>query len=107
VDKDFGVAARPKAMAPALQLGPEFAVVVNLAVENDLNAAVFVANWLASPGEVNDGEPAVYEPDPSCGKIAFGVWAAVGDCITHAFEGRIIWPPSGFGIKNASNSAHY
>ncbi len=66
VDDRLGVAARAEAVAAGLQLGPQLGVVVDLAVEDDLDRTVLVGHRLVPPGEVDDAQPA--HPD---GQAAF------------------------------------
>ena len=54
VDEHLGVRLRGKAVPPAFQPGAKFAVVVDFAVEDDLNRAVLAAHWLGAAGQVND-----------------------------------------------------
>ncbi len=56
---DFGVAFRAKLMSGSQQSFPEFAVIVDFTVEDDLYRAVFVAKRLSTSGDINDREPAM------------------------------------------------
>src|SRR5439155_9066241 len=82
----LGIALCAKAMAFALQVGAETLVVVNLAVEDNLNGPVFVADRLVAAGKIDYGEPAVGEADAGTGPEALSVGAAVGDRARHAFQ---------------------
>ena len=63
VDDGLGVALRAEAMAGGLQPPPQIAVVVDFAVEDDLDRAVFVAHRLAAAGQVDDRQPAMAQGD--------------------------------------------
>ena len=63
MDDDFGVAGRCQLMPAALQFSRQFAVVVDLAIENDLNRAVFIADRLTSAGQVDDRQSTVTQHD--------------------------------------------
>src|ERR1700720_780005 len=54
----FRVAVGIKLMAELLELIAQFAVVVNLAVEDNPGSAVLIMNWLLATFQVNDREPA-------------------------------------------------
>jgi hypothetical protein len=53
-----GVGVGSEAVAAVGQFGAGFRKVVQLTVEDDLHALVFVGKWLASVGEANDTEAA-------------------------------------------------
>ena len=61
VDDRLGVAARVIAMARRFELRAQVRVVVDLAVEDDLDRAVLVAERLRSRREIDDAQPAVPE----------------------------------------------
>ena len=54
VDDHFGVALSAETMAAGLQPGAELLIVVDLAVKDDLDGAVFVADRLVAAGQVDD-----------------------------------------------------
>ena len=54
VDDDFGVALGVKHVAQRLQLGNERLVVVDFAVEDDHDRAVFIEQGLLAGGDVDD-----------------------------------------------------
>src|SRR5271168_74728 len=49
---------RPKLVPVRFKFAAKFAEIVNLAVEGDREGLCFVPDGLASPGQVNDAEPA-------------------------------------------------
>ena len=59
VDNYFGVAVGGEAMPLFHQVFAEFPVIVNLAVKNDLNAAVFIAQRLRAAAEIDDTQAAM------------------------------------------------
>ena len=61
VDDHLGVALGGEPVAAALQVVAQFAVVVDLAVEDHLHRSVFVGQWLAAGVEVDDRKPSVAE----------------------------------------------
>ena len=83
VNDRLGVRGGPEAMAARLELLPELAVVVDLAVEDDPDAAVLVLHRLMAAGAVDDGQPAVTERRVRIGKHAAAVRAAVPEAVGH------------------------
>src|SRR5258708_2043611 len=78
----LGIADRSKLMPMLAQCGYEFDIVVNLAIENDLNGAVLVANRLIASGQINDTQPAHPHDErrnafASGTIITFTIWAAM------------------------------
>ena len=67
VDEHFRVAVRAEAMAAAEESVPQRAVVVDFAVEDDPDRAVFVGQRLMSAGDVEDGEAAMSQGDAGLG----------------------------------------
>src|SRR3546814_7245862 len=53
---DLGVAVRIEGYARLTQLAADFAMIVDLAVEHDVNSAVGRMHWLMSTSEVDDAE---------------------------------------------------
>ncbi len=79
----LGVAVRPKDVAGALQFAGELAIVVDLAVLDDYDAAVFVADRLVAPGQVDDREAPRGDPDPAIDVHPLRVGAAVDERRRH------------------------
>src|SRR5581483_6290106 len=82
----LGVAVRSEAVTRALQLGPELAVVVYLAVLDDPGGAVLVRDRLVARLEVDDREPPRREPDRPVDVRAVAVGAAVDERPAHRGE---------------------
>ena len=57
MDDRFGVAVGAKAMAPRLEIGPQFLVVVDFAVEGDPNRLIFIGERLQARDQIDDREP--------------------------------------------------
>src|SRR5204862_3906551 len=85
---------------------PEFAIVVDLAVEDDDDAAVFVVDRLPSAGQVDDAQPARAEPDVAVEIHALVVRPAVPDARQHAAEHFSADRLAGAVRVYAANSAH-
>ena len=63
-------------MATLLQLPLQFAVIVDLAVEDDLNRIVLVADRLVATGKIDDRQPPMGEANARTGPNPFGVRTA-------------------------------
>ena len=102
VHKDFRVAAGGEAMSLRLEAGAQLAVIVDLAVEDDDESAVFVRDRLMAARHVDDAEPADAEAD-AVGEIEpFVVRTAVHHGPGHAAQdGRVD------GAKDTADAAHY
>src|SRR4029077_1084782 len=58
VDDDLSVGVRIEVVSTAFQLSAKLRKVVNLSVENNPDALIFVVNRLMSAGKVDDAKPA-------------------------------------------------
>ena len=84
VDDHLGVAAGAEDVAQRLQLGHQLLEVVDLAVEDDADAAVLVEQRLLAGGDVDDRQPAMAEADARLDVDAALVGAAVVLRFVHA-----------------------
>ena len=82
----LGVAVRPKDVAGPLEFAGELAIVVDLAVLDDDDAAVFAADRLVAAGQVDDREAPRGDPDPAVDVHALRVGAAVDERRRHPAE---------------------
>ena len=64
-------------MAARLKLRPQFGVVVDFAVEDDPQGAVFVAERLMAGGEVDNAETAHAESSTIACPVPFIVWTTM------------------------------
>src|SRR5450631_601965 len=87
-------------MAAAFQLGAECGEVVNLAVEDDPRAAIFVEDGLMASGEIDDAEAAHAETRAVGDVEPFIVGAAVHDLFAHVVNER-------FGDVALASCAHH
>ena len=83
VDDDLGVGAGAEAMAARRQVRPHVGEVVDLAVEDGPDGAVFVAERLIAGREIDDAEPPVSEPDAGRDVIPGGVGSTMRDRVGH------------------------
>ncbi len=95
VQDDFRVAVGGEAMPAPLQFRAQFDVVEHLAVEDDPQAAVFIADRLVAAGEVDDAQAGVAKPHVRIAVHAESVRAAVPNHAQHAqqygrLNGRLI-----------------
>src|SRR5574338_50087 len=89
VDDGFGVRVGAEGMARSRQLSTQFMVIIDLPIEHDLHAVVFVADRPLAARHVDDAEPAHTEPDTGRHKMALVVRAPVPDGAAHPGEERI------------------
>src|SRR6478672_8972632 len=66
VNNDFRVASGAELMSERLQALRQLREVIDLAVEDYPNGAVFVAEWLLTSFDVDYAEATVSEGNPSC-----------------------------------------
>ena len=77
MDDDFGVRGSLELVTVGLEVPTEIKKVVDLAVKNDPNGAVFVRDWLAAVLDVNDAQPTMSQADHAVEVITLVVRAAV------------------------------
>ena len=106
MNNGLGIAVGAVAMAARLQAGPQLGVVINLAVKNNPNRAIFVAEGLMSGLYVHDTQPAHGDADVAVEISPRIVRTAMHDLAIHGFEG--FGPHSLVAIKvvNGANAAH-
>ena len=104
VDEHLGVAARREAVPGALELVPQLAVVVELAVLDDGDPAVLVRDRLVAGREVDDREPPGGEAHRAFDEGPIGVGPAVDERRAHRRE------PGGVdgaaGRRDSADPAH-
>jgi hypothetical protein len=79
----LGVAGGVEVMPARLQLVPQLGVVVDLSVENDPDALVFVVDWLVAGREVDDRQPAHAQRDAVLHEHTLIIRTAMPDCRAH------------------------
>src|SRR5262249_14249776 len=89
MDKHLGIAVGSETMPLGLEIGTERLEVVDLAVEDDLDGAVLVADRLIASGQVDDRQATVDETDSRLGKEALRVGPAMRDALAHSSQNRI------------------
>src|ERR1017187_3807541 len=106
MNNDFGVGVGVEAMAAAFELGAEFGEIVNLAVENDPCAAVFVEDGLMASGEIDDAEAAHAEASAVGDVKSLIVGAAVNDLVAHVVHESFRDVALASCAHHASDSTH-
>ena len=106
MDEHLGVAARREAMAGALELGGQLPVVVDLAVADDDDGAVFVGDGLVSARDVDDGEPSYPEEDVVVHVGSFVIRPPVDGHGAHPLERAGLWPRIRREGEDPVNAAH-
>ena len=83
VGQDLGVAVGPQLVAAGQHHVPKLGVVVDLAVVDDDDRAIFVGHRLRTARHILDGQPAVAEMDVPVAVEALAVRSPVGDRVGH------------------------
>ena len=105
MDEHLGVAARREAVPGALELVPQLAVVVDLAVLDDRDPAVLVRDRLVARREVDDREPPGREAPPTRRRKApSGVGPAVDERRAHRREAAGV--DGAAGHRDSADPAH-
>ena len=86
VDEHLGVALRRELVPGALEPLAQLAVVVDLAVVDDLDAAVLVADRLVAAREVDDRQAPRRKRDAALDERAGAVGAAVHERVVHRLD---------------------
>jgi hypothetical protein len=71
-------------MATGFELFAQLDEVVNLAVEDDLLGAIFVADWLGASLDVDDGQPEMPQANLTVDEATLPVRAAMSQDVSHA-----------------------
>jgi hypothetical protein len=106
VNNSFGVAPGAIAVSFRLEILSQVPVIVDLAVEYDPDATIFVAERLMAGLYVDDAEAAHRQSGIFLDKESVVVRPAVNDLPVHRFQSVAIYPLSPVGMKNATDSAH-
>src|SRR5216684_3123763 len=83
VDDDLSVAVRIEAVTAGFQFSAKLRKVVNLAVENNPDALVFIVDGLPPAGEVNDAKPTDPKPYWAPRVNPLVVRTAMNDSLAH------------------------
>src|SRR5712692_6045092 len=75
-----------KSMAARFKFTLQFAIVVNLAVENDRGCAITARHRLVTSGKFDDRQPAHAEGDSIIHQRSLIVWPAMRNHTTHALQ---------------------
>ncbi len=94
------------AMAEALELAPQVAVVVDLAVEADPDRLVFVGERLLAGGQIDDAQTAVAQCRLSVDEDPFRVGTAMHDAVAHRDHALAIFGRELTGRDDADDSTH-
>lgn len=105
MDEDFGIGVGAEVVAAGFEAGAEFEVVVDFAVEDDLEVAVLVGDGLPAAFEVDDGEAEVAEGGGAFLEVAVAVGAAVEDAVAHGADQSGVGGAMAIGHKSG-DSAH-
>jgi hypothetical protein len=93
-------------VAAGFELGPDVGVVVDLAVEDDPDGAVFVRQRLLAGLEIDDAETAVAEGGSAVDMEARFVGAAMRDDVAHGHDALAGVGPELRGGDESGDTAH-
>src|SRR5204863_5750580 len=99
-------ALRAEAMTEARKLGDQLAVVVDLAIEYDADAAILVVQRLLARLQVDDRQAAMAEADAGVDVNADFVGTAMVLRLVHPHEHVPVDVATTLRIENAGDSAH-
>jgi hypothetical protein len=106
VDDHLAVGAGGEAVAPGLEVGPQLAKVVDLAVEHGVQRAVLVAHRLAPARQIDDRQPPHPEQRLAVAIDPFVVGPAMGDGGVHRARHRLVGRRAARGRDDADDPAH-
>ena len=102
----LGVGVRGEHVPALEQLAGQLAIVVDLAVEDDLHGAVFVADRLVAGLQVDDAEAIHPEAERAVGQQARLVGAAVLDGVAHGAQRGLVHAARAVPEVDAVDPAH-
>ena len=106
VDDRLGIAPRTEAMAAGDQVATQLVMIVDLAVENDLDRAVLIPDRLLPAGDIDDREPAHAERDLRSDEVPAIVGSAMDDRVAHGAHGATGRFGPELPPRKARNAAH-
>jgi hypothetical protein len=83
VDQDFGVGVRAEDVTASFQASTQCPIVVDFAVENDVDGFVFVGQWLSAAFEIDDRQSTMNKTNAASSKSAFTVRSTMRNGIPH------------------------
>ena len=69
---------------------PKRLVVIDLAIENHPDGAIFIRDWLVASGKVDDAKAPHAEPHRALHKEAFVIRTAVPNLVAHRLDDRLL-----------------
>src|SRR5690242_17801137 len=106
MDNGFGIRFCGKAMASLQQALAQFGIIVDFAVEQYPNAAIFIRNRLMAAGNIDDAQPAVSEANVRSQMNTGVVRTAVLQRIIHALNELRGNPVRLVKVNNAADTTH-
>src|SRR5258705_6469069 len=106
MDQRLGIRGRGEPMPPSDQVGSELPVVVDLAIEDDPDAAVLVADGLVAAREVDDAEAAHPHAEGTGQVASSAVRAAVDQDVGHPLQDIGVNRPLSLSAERAVDTTH-
>jgi len=102
----LGIGVCPELVSAPFQIAAQYGMIVDLAVEDYLDEAIFASEWLVSAGDVNDAQAPHADAYSISHVRAFVIWAAVYKRVGHALQDRSDDLLSQLRVNQSCNSAH-
>ena len=102
----LSVAVRAVGVTACDQSLPQFAMVVDLAINDDLDDAILVADGLVARGKVDDAQSAHADTHRALRIDALIVRSPMGNDFAHSPQGDSFCPGVPAELENSSNSTH-
>jgi bifunctional DNase/RNase len=83
MDDNFGIGIGSEMMATPLQFGAKFRKIVNLSIEDNRDAVVFIEKRLVASGQVNDAQAAHAQTEAILDENPFVIRPTVHDLLAH------------------------
>jgi hypothetical protein len=106
VNQDFGVGVRAENVTASFEAATQFLIVINFAVEDNVDGFVFVGQWLSAAFEIDDRQTAMDKTDAASSKSAFTVRSAMRNSIPHLRQQFCADRSIGIRVKDTGNATH-
>lgn len=102
----LGVARRAEPAAEPLESGPQFAIVVHLAVEDQRDTGLLVHHRLVAVRDVDDAQPLEAESDRPCDMQPVLIRSAMHEAVGHRLEQSGLLEGPTVGLENSRYATH-
>ena len=106
VNDGLGVAIRTKVMTTLLKLFLQFTIVIDLPIQDDEDALIFVKNRLMTASQVNDRETAHAQGHTIINPHSLVIWPTVANDPAHAVDELLRVVTTALYINKSGYSTH-